>query len=153
MNFLVIFSIFHFWGWGPRKVNDLLTSPSNQFRDYFIRNRLEKLVPLNYRFPTDNKKPLNKSTKPFSNLDFWPKSGFPKARVSSPVAPRGFIFPEMTPKKNIFLEMPENIKNLHFLTKWLPLLCIFIDFLFPPPPHSDSHPWLKTSQLPSHAIL
>ena len=46
MNFLVIFSIFHFWGWGPRKVDDLLTFPINQFRDYFIRNRLEKLVPV-----------------------------------------------------------------------------------------------------------
>ena len=56
MNFLIIFSIFG--GGGPRKVNDLLTSPINQFRDYFIRNRIEKLVPLNYRFPTDNKKSL-----------------------------------------------------------------------------------------------
>ena len=36
-----------FWGWGPIKVDDLLTSPINQFRDYFIRNRLEKLVPVN----------------------------------------------------------------------------------------------------------
>ena len=47
INFLVIFSIFHFWGRGPIKVDDLLTSPINQFRDYFIRNRLEKLVPVN----------------------------------------------------------------------------------------------------------
>ena len=58
INFLVIFSIFHFGGWGPRKVDDLVTSPINQFRDYFIRNRLEKLVPVNYRFPTGNKKTL-----------------------------------------------------------------------------------------------
>ena len=46
INFLVIFSIFHFGGWGPIKVDDLVTSPNNQFRDYFIRNRLEKLVPV-----------------------------------------------------------------------------------------------------------
>ena len=51
--FLVIFSIF---GGGPRKVDDLPTSPINQFRDHFIRNRIEKLVPVNYRFPTGNKK-------------------------------------------------------------------------------------------------
>ena len=57
INFLVIFSILD---GGPRKVNDLLTSPSNQFRDYFIRNRIEKLVPVNYRFPTGNKKTFKK---------------------------------------------------------------------------------------------
>ena len=34
-------------GGDPRKVDDLPTSPNNQFRDYFIRNRIEKLVPLN----------------------------------------------------------------------------------------------------------
>ena len=37
-------------GGGPKKVDDLLTSPINQFRDYFIRNRIEKLVPLNWNF-------------------------------------------------------------------------------------------------------
>ena len=62
LTFLLFFQysvvIFSILGGGPKKVNDLLTSPSNQFRDYFIRNRLEQLVPLNYRFPTDNKKSL-----------------------------------------------------------------------------------------------
>ena len=48
---VVIFSILG----GPKKVNDLLTSPSNQFRDYFIRNRLEKLVPLNYKIIQNQK--------------------------------------------------------------------------------------------------
>ena len=33
-------------GLGPKKVNGLGTSPRNQFRDYFIRNRLEQLVPV-----------------------------------------------------------------------------------------------------------
>ena len=74
-KFLVIFSIL---GGVQEKSIDLPTSPINQFRDYFNRNRIEKLVPVNYRFPTGNKKHQKKSTKPFSNLDFWPKSGFPK---------------------------------------------------------------------------
>ena len=82
INFLVIFSIFHFWGWGPRKVNDLLTSPINQFRDYFIRNRLEKLVPANYRFPTDNKKNI-KINRPnrFQTLTFGRNLGFQKTEI------------------------------------------------------------------------
>ena len=37
-------------GRGPRKVDDLPTSPYNQFLDHFIRNRIEKLVPLNWNF-------------------------------------------------------------------------------------------------------
>ena len=56
--FLLFSQSFTFGAGVQQKVNDLLTSPINQFRDYFIRNRLEKLVPLNYRFPTDNKKSL-----------------------------------------------------------------------------------------------
>ena len=35
-------------GGNPRTIDDLPTSPNNQFRDYFIRNRIEKLVPLNW---------------------------------------------------------------------------------------------------------
>ena len=115
----LLFSQYPSWGGGQQKVDDLLTSPINQFRDYFIRNRIEKLVPVNYRFPTGNKKTSKKSTKPFSNLDFWPKSGFPKTRVSSPAAPRGVYISRNDPQNKI-LEMPENIKNLHFFTKWLP---------------------------------
>ena len=68
------------------------------------------------------------------------KSGFPKIRDLSPAAPRGVYIARNDPKQKYFLEMSENIKHRHFLIKWLPLLCIFIDFLFPPPPHSDSHP-------------
>ena len=130
INFLVIFSIFHFWGWCPRKVDDLLTSPINQFRDYFIRNSIEKLVPLNYRFPTDNKKTSKTIDQTVFKLDFWPKSGFPKTRDLSPVAPRGVYISRNDSKKKEMLEMSENIKNRHLLTKWLPFLCIFIVLVF-----------------------
>ena len=106
LTFLLFFQysvvIFSILGGGPKKVNDLLTSPSNQFRDYFIRNRLEKLVPLNYEIIQNSQKSLKKIDKPFSNLDFWPKSGFPKTRVSSPVAPRGVYISRNDPKKKIF---------------------------------------------------
>ena len=33
-------------GLGPKKINGLAICSENQFRDYFIRNRLEKLVPV-----------------------------------------------------------------------------------------------------------
>ena len=99
VNLLVIFSIFHFGGWGPRKVDDLVTSPINQFRDYFIRNRLEKLVPV-ITSPRTSKTEETKSTKPFSNLDFWPKCGFPKIRDLSPVAPQGVYISRNDPKQN-----------------------------------------------------
>ena len=48
-------------GLGPKKVNGLAICSKNQFRDYFIRNRLEKLVPLNWNFAPQNlKKPKEK---------------------------------------------------------------------------------------------
>ena len=43
----------------------------NQFWDYFIRNRLEKLVPLNWNFAPQNLKKQKKPTNLFSNLDFF----------------------------------------------------------------------------------
>ena len=65
-------------GLGSKKVNDLLTSPKNQFRDYFIRNRIEKLMPQLWNFPPQTLKISKKTTNPFSNLDFFVKSGFPQ---------------------------------------------------------------------------
>ena len=41
-------------GLGPKKVNGLAICSKNQFRDYCIRNRLEKLVPLNWNFAPQN---------------------------------------------------------------------------------------------------
>ena len=51
----IIFSILD---WGPKKVNVLLTSPSNQFRDYFIWNRIEKLMPQHWNFSPQTLKTL-----------------------------------------------------------------------------------------------
>ena len=69
MNFLVIFSILD---GGPRKVNDLLTSPSNQFRDYHIWNRIEKLMPQHWNLSPRTLKTLkqNRPTR-FQTLSFW----------------------------------------------------------------------------------
>ena len=80
-NFCLLFH--QYWTWVQTKINDLLTSPKNQFRDYFIRNRIEKLMPQLWNFPPQTLK-TSKPTNPFSNLDFWPKSGFPKTRDLSP---------------------------------------------------------------------
>ena len=58
MNFLVIFSISLLGG--PTKksmISSLLIY--NKFRYHTHKIRLEKLVPLNYRFPTGNKKTSN----------------------------------------------------------------------------------------------
>ena len=106
INLLVIFSIFV----GVQKksmISSLLIY--NKFRYHTHKIRLEKLVPLNYRFPTGNKKTSNEIDQTVFKLDFWQKSGFPKTRVSSPVAPRGFIFPEMTPR-NIFWKCQKTSK-------------------------------------------
>ena len=54
-------------------------SPSkNQFRDYHAWNRIEKLMPQIWRKFPQTFNTLQKTTNLFSNLDFWPKSGFPK---------------------------------------------------------------------------
>ena len=106
---LFVFVIFSILDLGPKKTKDLLTSPKNQFRDNFIRNRIEKVVPLNWNFSPRALKTSKKRTNPFSNLDFLPKSGFPKTRDLSPAAPRGFIFPEMTPTK-IFSCNPSGLR-------------------------------------------
>ena len=107
--------MIQYLGGGPRKVDDLPTSPINQFRDYFIQNRIEKLVSVNYRFPTGNKKTSKTIDQTVFKLDFWPKSGFPKTRVSSPVAPPGgVIFPEMTPPKIFSGNARKHHKSLFF---------------------------------------
>ena len=75
---LFLFVIFSILDWVQQKVNDLLTSPSNQFRDYHTWNRIEKLMPQHWNFAPQTLKTLQKTTNLFSNLDFLPKSGFPK---------------------------------------------------------------------------
>ena len=75
---LFVFVIFSILDWVQQKVNVLLTSPSNQFRDYHTWNRIEKLMPLNWNFAPQTLKTLHKTTNVFSNLDFLQKYGFPK---------------------------------------------------------------------------
>ena len=64
----------------------------NKFRYHTHKIRLEKLVPLNYRFPTDNNKSSKNIDQTVFKLDFWQKSGFPKIRDLSPVAPPGGLY-------------------------------------------------------------
>ena len=103
IHFLVIFSILG----GPRKVDDLPTSPNNQFRDYFIRNRIEKLVTLNWNFaPQTLKTENNNRPNCFQTLFFFAKSGFPKTRDLSLAAPRGVYISRNDLKQNrCFWEM------------------------------------------------
>ena len=75
---IVVVCYFLNIGSESNKINVLLTSPSNQFRDYFIWNRIEKLMPQLWNFSPQTLKTLKKLTNLFSNLDFLPKSGFPK---------------------------------------------------------------------------
>ena len=101
INLIFIFSILDR---GPRKVNDLLASPSNQFRDYSIWNRIDKLVPLNWNCAPQTLKALQKTTKLFSNLDFLVKSGFPTTRDLSPAAPRGVSWKWQKHQKSSFFD-------------------------------------------------
>ena len=99
INFLIVFPILD---GGPRKVNDLLTSPSNPFRDYSIWNRIEQFVPQHWNFAPQILKTLQKTAKLFSHLDFLAKYGFPKTRDLSPVAPGGVYISRNDPQKKIF---------------------------------------------------
>ena len=100
-----------------KKINVLLTSPSNQFRDYFIWNRIEKLMPQLWNFSPHTLKTFKKLTNLFSNLDFSPKSGFPKTLDLSMVFPRLFhpwIFGEAAgaaDKKSMFSALLQEINS------------------------------------------
>ena len=86
---------------GVEQINVLGTSPRNQFRDYSIWNRIEKLMPQHCNFSPRTLKTSKKTDQPFSNLGFLVKSGFPKTRDLSPAAPRGVYISRNDPKKNI----------------------------------------------------
>ena len=62
-------------------------------------------------------RPIRFQTRLFGEIWVSKNPGFVPVRP-----PGGFIFPEMTPKKQN-LENCKNIRNLHFLIKWLPFLC------------------------------
>ena len=69
---------------------NLPTSPKNQFRDYHAWNRIEKLMPQHWQTVPQTFKTLRKTANLFSNLDFLPKSGFPKTLDLSMDFPRIF---------------------------------------------------------------
>ena len=98
INFLLIFPIL---GRSPGKVNDLLTSPSNHFRDYSIWNRIEKLVPQHWNFAPQTLKTFKKHDRIVFKLDFLVKFGFPKTRDLSLAAPREVYISRNDPPTNI----------------------------------------------------
>ena len=87
---IILFVFFSILDLVQQKVNVLLTSPSNQFRDYSIWNRIEKVMPQLWNFAPQTLKTLQETTNLFSNLDFLPKSGFPKTLDLSMDFPRIF---------------------------------------------------------------
>ena len=96
INFLLIFSILD---GGPRKVNDLLTSPSNQFRDYFIWNRIEKLMPQLWNFSPQTLKTFKKNWPTcFQTLTFCRNLGFQKPWIC-PWIFHGGVHPRSEHKK------------------------------------------------------
>ena len=70
--FCLLFS--QYWV-GVEQINVLLTSPSNQFRDYFIWNRIEKLMPQLWNFSTQTLKILQNTDqlvfKPWLFAEIW----------------------------------------------------------------------------------
>ena len=69
---LFLFVIFSILNLVQQKVNGLAICSKNQFRDNFIRNRLEKLVPVtNITSPGTKKTEKKKPTNLFSNLDYF----------------------------------------------------------------------------------
>ena len=103
LTFLLLFQyrvvIFSILGGGPEKVNDLLTSPINQFRDYFIRNRLEKLVPLNYKIIKNQKNIKINRPNRFQTLTFGRNLGFQKNPRFVPGSPPGGLYFQKRPQK------------------------------------------------------
>ena len=86
-DFCLLFS--QYWTWSKR-INVLLTSPRNQFRHYFIWNRIEKLMPQLWNCSPRTLKTFKQLTNLFSNLDFLQKYGFPKTLDLSMDFPRIF---------------------------------------------------------------
>ena len=123
---LFVFAIFSIFPWDQQKVNVLLTSPSNQFRDYSIWNCIEKLVPQHWNFAPQTLNTSKKTNQSVSKLYFFVKSGFPKTRDLSPAAPRGVYISRNDPPKKDDPIILANHQNRHFLTKWLPLFLFFL---------------------------
>ena len=86
-----------------------------------------------------NLKKNNKRPTCFQTLTFCRNLGFQNLGFVPGSPPGGFIFPEMTPTKNMFLGNCENIRVRHFSIKWLPFLCLFWGPMFFFGPHQATH--------------
>ena len=137
INFLLIFSILG-GGGGPRKVNDLLTSPSNQFRRLFYLKPHRKVSGTELELRATNfifSKNIDQLVfKPWLLAEIWVSKN-PGFVSGSP--PGGLYFQKWPHENKIFLEMSENIKNRHFLTKCLPFVCLYLVFSSPHPPKKN----------------
>ena len=109
----LIFLLFlNIWGVQEKSI-DLPTSPINQFQDHSHRNRIEKLVPVNYRFPTDSQKTLTNIDqtvfKPWLFAEIWVSKNPGLVSGSHP----GGLYFQKWHKKQTKLDMPENVKKRH----------------------------------------
>ena len=87
---IIFVSYFPILDWGPNKVNVLLTSPSNQFRDYFIWSRIEKWMPQLWNFSPQTLKTLKQTDQLVFKPWLFSKFGFPKTLDLSMDFPRIF---------------------------------------------------------------
>ena len=134
INLLVIFSIL---GGDPKKsmISPLLIY--NKFRYHTHKIRLEKWVPLNYRFPTDNKKSSKTIDQTVFKLDFWQNSGFPKIRDLSPVAPRGVYISRNDPEQKMFFWKCQKASIIVICWQNGYLFYVFLMFCFPHGSHGS----------------
>ena len=129
--------LFSEYRWGVQKksmISSLLIY--NKFRYHTHKIRLEKLVPLNYRFPTEQKTiELNRPNRFQTRLlaEIW-VSKIPGFVSGSP--PGGFIFPEMTPNKICFWKCQKTSKIVIFWQNGY-LFYAFSMFFFPHGSHGS----------------
>ena len=113
-------------GLESKKNNVLLTSPSNQFRDYSIWNRIEKLVPQHCNFAPQTLKNFATNDQtiftPWLFAEIWVSKN-PGFVAGSP--PGGLYF-QKWPHNKYFRSFWPTIKKHNCLIKWLP------SFLFGP---------------------
>ena len=122
---LFLFVIFSILGRSPRTVNDLLTSPSNQFWDYFIWNRIEKLVPLNWNFaPQILKTSTNRPTR-FQTLIFLWNLGFQKTGICPRQPPEGVYISRKDHQRTDFSGKLQKHQKAANCDKWLLFVCPF----------------------------
>ena len=121
-----IIFVCYFLNIGPesKKINVLGTSPRNQFRDYSIWNRIEKLMPQHWNFSPQTLKTSKKNDqpvfKPWLFGEIWVSKN-PGFVPGSP--PGGLYFQKWPPRTN--LGNWETSQYRHIVIKWLPLFSPF----------------------------